>query len=126
MAGNRVGKSQTGAFEVACHATGRYPNGIEMKRFTHPTTGWICGASGQTIRDIIQYKLIGIVGDDTDTGLIARDLIISTTPSHGVGGLFDTLRSPAHLRRYLDDQHESLRTGCLEMDGHRTRLDFLR
>src|SRR5207253_5344190 len=58
MAGNRVGKSQTGTFEDSCHATGNYPEWFDGKRFSRRTTGWVCGPSGQNIRDVGQYKLL--------------------------------------------------------------------
>src|SRR6266496_4001288 len=57
MAGNKVGKTMTGGFEVAMHATGLYPEWWEGKRFKEPTQGWIAGESSELVRDIQQAML---------------------------------------------------------------------
>src|SRR5580692_1856018 len=43
MAGNRVGKSEAGAFEAAVHLTGQYPSWWAEKRFDRPVRGWGAG-----------------------------------------------------------------------------------
>lgn len=43
VAGNRVGKSDTGAYEVAHHLTGDYPPWWEGRRFDVPTFIWAAG-----------------------------------------------------------------------------------
>ena len=58
MAGNRVGKTYTGARITACHLTGRYPDWWKGKRFTRPITAWAAGASTVTTRDILQKELL--------------------------------------------------------------------
>lgn len=92
QAGNQTGKSQAGAFEAACHATGFYPKWWTGRRFNRPTQGWICGASGAAIRDIGQLKLFGPPHDATAVGMIAPHLIIGRSIAHGTGDLFDTVR----------------------------------
>lgn len=92
QAGNQTGKSQAGAYETACHATGAYPPWWVGRRFEHPTQGWIAGESGQSVRDIAQTKLFGIPHDESSIGMIARELVISKSSSHGVADLFDTAR----------------------------------
>src|SRR5208282_5710047 len=62
MAGNQVGKSEAGAFEAACHATGDYPDWWTGKRFDHPTRGWCAGIKSGFVRDISQKKLCGDPG----------------------------------------------------------------
>src|SRR6516165_6637789 len=47
MAGNQIGKTLAGGFEAAMHATGRYPDWWEGRRFDRPTIGWACGVSGE-------------------------------------------------------------------------------
>jgi phage terminase large subunit-like protein len=59
MAANRVGKTEAGAYETVCHATGRYPDWWEGKRFDHPIEAWACGTNSETLRDIVQSKLFG-------------------------------------------------------------------
>src|SRR5207237_5437751 len=45
MAGNQLGKTLAGGFEVAMHMTGRYPDWWQGKRFTKPVVGGWCGGS---------------------------------------------------------------------------------
>lgn len=59
MAANRVGKSEGGAFEVACHLTGLYPDWWKGRRFSEPVEVWACGTTSETTRDIVQTKLFG-------------------------------------------------------------------
>ena len=59
MAANRVGKTVAGAFETACHLTGRYPSWWEGRRFEYPNDGWACGTTSQTTRDVVESVLLG-------------------------------------------------------------------
>lgn len=90
MAANRVGKSESGAFESVCHATGIYPKWWVGRRFASNTEGWACGTTGETTRDIVQAKLVGPVGEH-GTGMIPAHLIIKTTSRRG--GIADALES---------------------------------
>lgn len=74
MAGNRCGKSISGAFEAACHATGDYPDWWDGYRFTHPTHGWAVGSTARATRDTAQKELIGPVGA-WGTGMIPKEKI---------------------------------------------------
>ena len=58
-AANRIGKTETAAFEVRCHLTGRYPKWWEGVKFDRPIQGWAAGDTRQTTRDIIQQSLMG-------------------------------------------------------------------
>src|SRR5262245_10705883 len=40
MAGNQLGKTLAGGFEAAMHATGRYPDWWQGKRFDRPVNAW--------------------------------------------------------------------------------------
>ena len=59
MAGNRCGKTVAGAYEVACHLTGRYPTWWEGRRFKRPVQAWVAGKTNETTRDIVQATLFG-------------------------------------------------------------------
>ncbi len=71
MAGNQLGKSFTGAAEVAFHLTGRYPGtkgypadgkyGGEWKgkRFYEPVVFWIGGETNETVTKTTQRILCG-------------------------------------------------------------------
>lgn len=76
MAANRIGKTEgAGGFEAVLHATGMYPAWWQGRRFYAPTIGWACGDTNQTVRDILQFKLLGPV-NDFGSGLIPRELIV--------------------------------------------------
>jgi len=80
IAANRVGKTEgAGGFELACHLTGHYPSWWQGRRFTRPNAWWAVGDTRETVRDILQRKLLGKPGD-FGTGLIPRDAIIRTAP----------------------------------------------
>jgi phage terminase large subunit-like protein len=73
MAANRVGKTEGGGgYEMVCHLTGRYPEWWEGHRFDHPIEAWAAGDTTETVRDIIQSKLVGPL-ESAGTGLIPGD-----------------------------------------------------
>lgn len=81
QAGNRVGKTVAGSFEITAHTTGRYKPWWDGRRFNRPTHGWCAGDTYETTRDIIQKELFGEVawvgGEKTfdGTGMIPRECI---------------------------------------------------
>jgi len=95
MAGNRNGKTETGAFEAACHMTGEYPDDWGGRRFDQPTLGWICGETSLLVRDVQQKKLCGPPGvtDLFGTGMIPKDAF-TDKPSlaRGVTDAYDTIQ----------------------------------
>jgi phage terminase large subunit-like protein len=76
IAANRVGKSEAGAYETVCHATGDYPDWWEGLRFDRPVLIWVGGDTATTVRDIIQKKLIGDDIYDMGSGMLPRESII--------------------------------------------------
>ncbi|MGV0128858.1 terminase large subunit domain-containing protein [Burkholderia gladioli] len=99
MAANRVGKTESAAFECAIHLTGRYPDWWEGYRFTRPIRAWALGVSGEQIRDVIQRKLLGDFEGDAPDG---RGAI----PGNCLG---EFIRSPQtkNLVKDIKIQHES-------------------
>lgn len=80
LAANRVGKTEgAGGYELTCHLTGRYPKWWEGRRFTQANHWWAAGDTRETVRDILQRKLLGKPGD-FGTGLIPRETIHRTAP----------------------------------------------
>lgn len=79
MAGNRVGKTVAGSYEMTCHLTGNYPNWWVGRRFHGPTKAWAAGKTNETTRDIIQVELLGNIMFSGQrklvdgTGLIPKD-----------------------------------------------------
>jgi phage terminase large subunit-like protein len=90
MAGNRVGKSDTGCYEDVLHLTGEYPAWWEGRRFACPIEAWIAGETSLTVRDILQQKLLGRWGE-FGTGLIPREAIVHWTAKRGVSDSVDTV-----------------------------------
>lgn len=91
ISANRIGKSEgVGGYELALHLTGQYPEWWGGRRFDYSVSAWAAGDTSQTVRDIIQEKLLGPPGNH-GTGLIPRDLIIKVNPK--AGGVPDAVES---------------------------------
>lgn len=91
MAANRVGKSESGAYETTLHLTGLYPEWWEGKRFDQPVQWWACGTTSETTRDIVQDKLCGSV-TNLGTGMIPAHLITHhTRRPHGLPGAIEQI-----------------------------------
>jgi phage terminase large subunit-like protein len=91
MAGNQLGKTLAGSFEVAMHATGRYPDWWQGKRFDRPTVAWACGITGEVVRDTVQRVLVGRPGQE-GTGSIPKDAIAERVTARGIADLLDTIK----------------------------------
>jgi phage terminase large subunit-like protein len=94
MAGNRLGKSETGAFEAACHLTGKYPDWWVGRRFDEPTKGWIAGVTWLDVRNVCQTKLCGQYGVDVlfGTGMIAKEDLLDKSLGRNVTDAYDTIQ----------------------------------
>ena len=90
MAGNRVGKSDTGCYEDTLHSLADYPHWWEGRRFACPIEAWIVGETNTTVRDILQRKLLGPWGS-FGSGLIPRESIVHWTAKRGVPDTVDTV-----------------------------------
>lgn len=91
MAGNRVGKTETGGgYELVLHLTGDYPHWWKGRRFDRPVQAWAAGDTGKTVREIIQFKLLGRPGE-FGTGLIPATAIERKTPKPGVPDAVDSI-----------------------------------
>lgn len=82
MGGNGVGKTWgVSAYELTCHLTGEYPVWWAGRVFEHAISAWACGDTRETVRDILQAKLLGEVSKEGEaalgTGMIPRHLIAS-------------------------------------------------
>jgi phage terminase large subunit-like protein len=108
MAGNQLGKTVSGAAEMAIHLTGRYPEWWGGRRFDKPIAAWASGVTGESVRDTVQRLLMGRPGQ-FGTGFIPADCIIgepkkamgtpdlldSVTVRHASGG-----ESRLYFKRY--------------------------
>jgi phage terminase large subunit-like protein len=93
MAGNRVGKTQCGAAEMAMHLTGRYPEWWGGKRFNHPVRAWAAGITSESSRDVVQAKLMGPPerSEAWGSGMIPADCVKETFLARSVAHAVDTL-----------------------------------
>lgn len=84
IAANRVGKTEgVGGYELTLHLTGQYPHWWAGRRFDRPIRAWAAGDTSKTVRDILQTKLLGPMGQH-GTGLIPGACIKRTTSKAGV------------------------------------------
>lgn len=93
MTGNRCGKTYTGAFIMACHLTGLYPDWWDGRRYDRPIEAWAAGISTDTTRDILQSELLGKWSNPEayGTGAIPKELIIDTVRREGKPGCVQTV-----------------------------------
>src|SRR5579859_3832473 len=95
IAGNQNGKTQIGAYEVACHMTGLYPENWKGRRWDRPTRGWIAGETSLVVRDVQQRKLCGEPGVEEafGTGMIPKDLFVDKPSlARGITDAYDTIQ----------------------------------
>lgn len=90
MAGNQLGKTVSGGFEGAMHATGRYPEGWQGRIFERRTVAWAAGVTGESTRDTVQRVLLGRP-NEWGTGAIPKDAILDITMARGVADQVDTI-----------------------------------
>lgn len=94
-AGNQQGKSEGGAFEIACHMTGEYPEWWPGKKFERPTKWWAVGVTSLVVRNVSQGKLCGPPGVSSEfgSGYIPRECFKdSPSLSRGVTDAYDTIQ----------------------------------
>lgn len=93
LAGNRCGKTFTGAVETAFHLTGLYPDWWDGWRFDHPIDAWAASNTTQSTRDALQYTYLGdITIQDPNTsggrsaygcGTIPKDCLLEISRARG-------------------------------------------
>lgn len=93
MAANRVGKTEgAGGYEMVLHLTGEYPLWWSGRRFKEPIDAWAAGDTKETVRDIIQLKLLGDIGKgEVGQGLIPAEKIKDYTLRAGIRDTVDTI-----------------------------------
>lgn len=90
LAGNQLGKTTAGGFEMAYHLTGRYPDWWEGRRFVSPIKAWAGSNTGETTRDNAQRVLLG-PPFEFGTGAIPKDAIVNPRMSRGLADAVDTV-----------------------------------
>jgi phage terminase large subunit-like protein len=94
MAANQVGKTLSGAMEVAIHLTGRYPEWWEGHRFSRPINVFVGGLTNESVRDICQKELFGEPTDDKQmgTGAVPLECIRNPKRKAGVPDALDSVQ----------------------------------
>ena len=90
MAGNKLGKTYSGGFEAAFHATGIYPDNWKGFRFTKQNRWWVGSVTSELTRDGAQRILVGNTGR-WGTGCIPKDLIVDIKRARGVPDAIETV-----------------------------------
>lgn len=119
MAGNRVGKTQCGAAEMAFHLTGLYPEWWVGKHFDKPVRAWAAGVTNQSARDVVQEKLMGppLREWEWGQGMIPKATIGNVTKSQGTPGLIDTVSIKHVSGDYSTLQFKSYEQGREKWQG---------
>lgn len=93
MAGNQLGKTWSGAYEMAMHLTGEYPDWWKGRRFDRPVVAIAGSESTELTRDAIQRLLIGPPASEADwgTGAIPKANIAGTNRRNGVANALDSV-----------------------------------
>lgn len=91
-AGNQLGKTLSGAAEMACHLTGLYPEWWQGRRWERPIKAWAGSKSGEATRGGVQRLLLGEPGDPgaVGTGFVPLKSIVDVSPARGLADAVDT------------------------------------
>lgn len=95
MAGNRVGKTEGGGYEVTAHLTGLYPDWWEGYRFDKPILALAAGDTAQTTRDVIQTKMLGGLWDTPEwgTGMVpGKCLDVKPVLKQGISNAYEEFK----------------------------------
>jgi len=90
--GNQSGKTTVGSAYCAYHLTGEYPSWYKGIKYDRPVTVWVAGESSTRVRDTLQEKLFGPLGE-WGTGLIPKqNLVGDPIRKGGIPGAIDICR----------------------------------
>ena len=92
-AGNQLGKTLAGGFEMAYHLTGEYPDWWQGHRFERPIRAWVGSKSAQDTREGVQTVLLGPPADESawGTGTIPKRCLIEVKRARGIADGIDTV-----------------------------------
>jgi phage terminase large subunit-like protein len=94
FAGSQLGKTESAAYELACHLSGEYPPDWPGRKFKQPVRAWCVGENLKMVRDIMQKKLCGEPGniEAHGTGMIPKHLFVGEPVlARGESNSYDTV-----------------------------------
>lgn len=91
LGGNRTGKTETAAYEMAVHLTGKYPKWWQGVKFLNPIEAWAAGISNKDTKDIVQKALFG-PEEDIGSGMIPKEDIGKIAMKAGVTDAIGTAK----------------------------------
>lgn len=93
IAGNQLGKTMAGAYEIAMHLTGKYPDWWTGLRFHRPVRVMCGSESGELTRKGAQRLLLGPPEkrDEWGTGAIPKDCVMGHSMKAGVADAVSSL-----------------------------------
>ena len=126
-AANRIGKSMCGSAEMAYHLSGLYPTWWEGKRFDKPVRAWAAGVTNESVRDVLQDKLVGPPTRRAEwgTGLIPKHCIGETSMARGTADLIDTISVAHESGGYSQLQFKSYSEGRTKWQGTELEVVYL-
>jgi phage terminase large subunit-like protein len=104
---------------MAYHLTGQYPSWWVGKVFDKPVRSWCAGVTNESVRDVLQDKLIGppTRRGEWGTGMIPKACIGEVSMARGVPDLIDTV-SVLHITGgYSQLQFKSYSEGRQKWQG---------
>ena len=122
--GNRVGKSTMGAYEVALHLTGEYPDWWGGRRFDRPITAWACSVTREQTRDVVQAKLVG-PPEAVGSGMLRKEYIKEMRKRPGVPDALDIVRVPHVSGGMSTLQFKSYAEGRVGFQGRKIEFVWL-
>ncbi len=93
MAGNQLGKTVAGAAEMAMHATGKYPDWWQGRRFARPIAALVGSETAEVTRRGAQRLLLGAPEDESawGTGFLPGNDLVDTRRKRGVADAVETI-----------------------------------
>jgi len=95
FAGNQLGKSESAAYELACHLTGIYSPDWPGRKWDRPVRCWAVGENLKMVRDIAQRKLCGEPGnvEAFGSGMIPKAAFVGDPVlARGEANAYDTIQ----------------------------------
>ena len=122
IASNQGGKTRSCGAEVACHATGWYPDWWEGLRFDRPTKWTVGSNTNETMRDPIQLELYGGLEAESKvpdgTGWIPKSKIAGFTFRQcGIAGVFDEVQVKHSSGGKSSIKHKTYEQGWTKWQG---------